>query len=100
MVQGSVADVQGDDLYSEVSVDRGYFTSGTSTTRRIVALSEGPLVVLDTLHPDVHANGWSGGPSWAVVTGLGIGDQRWPAEWARPNLTEVGPSWFNFVGFA
>ena len=41
--------VKRDDLYSEIIVDRGYFTTGTRTTRQVLALAEGPVIVLDSL---------------------------------------------------
>ena len=47
--------VRRDDLYSEIVVDRGYFTSGTKTSRQILALAEGPVLVLDSLTADEHA---------------------------------------------
>ena len=43
------ASVKRDDLYSEIIVDRGYFTTGTRTTRQVLALAEGPVIVLDSL---------------------------------------------------
>ena len=43
------ASVKRDDLYSEIIVDRGYFTTGTRTTRQVLGLAEGPVIVLDSL---------------------------------------------------
>ena len=57
----TAANVKGDDLYSTIAVARGYFTSGTGTTRQIVALAEGPLVVVDELRPDANADGFRAG---------------------------------------
>ena len=95
------AAVHGNDLYSEISVDRGYFTSGTRTDRQVLALAEGPVIVLDSLTPDQH--GWIGGPSWMVVTGVdssALHYNRWPQAWQRPNITARGQYWADFYGFA
>ena len=46
IVSHADAAVQHDDLYSEIVIDRGYFTTGTRTTRQVLALAEGPVVVL------------------------------------------------------
>jgi hypothetical protein len=55
IVSHADAFVRRDDLYSEIVVDRGYFTSGTKTSRQILALAEGPVLVLDSLTADEHA---------------------------------------------
>ena len=84
-------------------MDRGYFTSGTRNTRQVLALAEGPVIVLDSLRPDQHAHGWIGGPSWMVVTGVdssAVHDKRWPMAWQRPNVTARGEFWADFYGFA
>jgi hypothetical protein len=97
------AAVHGNDLYSEISVDRGYFTSGTRTDRQVLALAEGPVLVLDSLTPDQYAHGWVGGPSWMVVTGVdssALHYNRWPQAWQRPNVTARGQYWADFYGFA
>jgi hypothetical protein len=65
--------VQGEDLFSTVDVERGYFTSNTGTTRQIAALSEDPLVIVDSLRPDANADGWVGGPSWDMSVGNNMG---------------------------
>jgi hypothetical protein len=90
------------DMYSRVKVSRGYFTSGTSTTRQIIALREGPLLVVDRLLPDAAAEGWVGGPSWAVTTGAdlqAVHSKKWPAEWARPNIIQRDARSATFHGF-
>ena len=58
--QNTAANVKNEDLYSTIEVDRGYFTSNTGTTRQIIVLEEGPLVVVDTLLPDANAERWVG----------------------------------------
>eukprot|EP01047_Picozoa_sp_COSAG01_P045184 COSAG01_NODE_4144_length_5300_cov_3.103057_2_plen_532_part_00 len=102
LVTHADASVRRDDLYSEIVVGRGYFTSGTKTSRQILALAEGPVLVLDSLTADEHADGWIGGPSWMVVTGVdaqALHYRRWPLAWQRPNITAQGNSWTDFYGF-
>lgn len=67
------ASVKDEDLYSEIVVDRGYFTSGTQTTRQVIALAEGAVLVIDTVTADEIADGWTAGPSFMVVTGAILG---------------------------
>ena len=106
-VSNATAYVIGDDLYSEIKVARGYFTSDTGTTRQVIALKEGPVVVVDTVLPGEHADGWLGGPSWSVSAGVdddAIHSGIWPAYLSRPNLTLSNvtskAAAFDFVGFA
>jgi hypothetical protein len=47
-------------------------------------------------------DGWIGGPSWMVVTGvdgMALHDLRWPLAWQRPNITAQGATWADFYGF-
>jgi hypothetical protein len=44
----------------------GYFTPGTSLTRRLVQLDNGALVVMDTVRPGAEADGRSAGPVWQI----------------------------------
>ena len=78
-------------MFAEIVVARGYYTHGTATTRRLVSLAEGALVVLDTLIPDAGANGWTAGPSFAVVNGPNTPGTAGAT--MRPNRTEGGPYW-------
>ena len=98
----TVANVRGEDLYSTIAVSRGYFTSGTGTTRQIVALAEGPLVVVDSLLPDEHAHGWVGGPAWSISVGNDVAELihggSWPASRERVNVTWRAADAFEFYG--
>ncbi len=70
---------------------------------QVLALTEGPVIVLDTLKADEHAHGWTGGPSWMVITGVdgsAVHFNRWPQEWLRPNISSQGEFWADLYGFA
>eukprot|EP00035_Acanthoeca_spectabilis_P034364 m.28697 g.28697 ORF g.28697 m.28697 type:complete len:527 (-) comp6584_c0_seq1:1494-3074(-) len=102
-VKYTEARVQDHDLGSTIVIDRGYFTEGTATARQVVALAEGPVIVIDTVMPDDVSTGWSGGPSWSVIAGAAVGqnihDRLWPEWWSRPNVTDQGKNWAEFYGF-
>ena len=98
----SGASVKGDDLGSLLVVKRGFYTQRTGTTRQVYALREGPVIVVDTVVADADADGFVGGPSWAVVTGADLNDvkqKKWKAAWARVNRTVSGKRWHDFAGF-
>jgi hypothetical protein len=98
------ANVRAEDLYSTVAVAQGYFTSGSGTTRQIIALAEGSLVVIDSLRPDANADGWQGGPSWQMSVDNDLSELihagAWPAAWRRLNVTWRQGNAFEFDGFA
>lgn len=97
--------IKHDDLYSEIVIDRGYFTSGTHTTRQVLALAEGPVIVLDTLTPDSYADGWVGevlSPPCSIFCSATVVHMRVFALCLRvrdASLSQVaGPSWMVVTG--
>ena len=102
--RNTAANVRGEDLFSTIEVERGYFTSNSGTTRQIVALSEGALVIVDSLRPDANANGWVGGPSWDMSVGNDVQQlvhaRAWPTYQERLNVTWRARGAFEFDGFA
>ena len=101
--EATAANHKGKDLFALIEVERGYFTSGTAVSRQILALEEGPLVVVDSVTADTHADGWRGGPSWSLAIGNDVSELihggKWPANRTRVQVSAVGRNAFAAKGF-